>query len=74
MRRKGGKLQALALPAPAAERIEAYLPGRDDVTALPAISGAAAEARRRVLFATARRSFTVDGLGQSTAARRSYWR
>jgi len=32
--RKGGKLQSLALPAPAAERIEAYLAGRDDVTGL----------------------------------------
>ena len=53
VRRKGGKIQALALPAPAADRIDAYLAGRDDVTALPAIpGGAAAAARRRVLFAT----------------------
>jgi integrase/recombinase XerD len=53
VRRKGGKLQSLALPGPAADRIEAYLAGRDDVTALPAIPGAAAaSARRRVLFAT----------------------
>jgi site-specific recombinase XerD len=36
VRRKGGKIQALALPGPAASRIDAYLAGRDDVTALPA--------------------------------------
>jgi integrase/recombinase XerD len=53
VRRKGGKLQALALPAPAAARVDAYLAGRDDVTVLPAIPGGpAAAARRRVLFAT----------------------
>lgn len=52
VRRKAGKVQALALPAPAASRIEAYLAGRDDVTALPAIPGASAAGRRRVLFAT----------------------
>jgi site-specific recombinase XerD len=53
VRRKGGKLQALALPAPAAARIDAYLAGRDDVTALPAVPGSPAAApRRRVLFAT----------------------
>jgi integrase/recombinase XerD len=52
VRRKGGKIQALALPAPAASRIDAYLAGRDDVTALPAVPGAAATGRRRVLFAT----------------------
>ena len=52
VRRKGGKIQALALPAPAASRIEAYLAGRDDVTALPAIPGSTAATRRRVLFAT----------------------
>jgi integrase/recombinase XerD len=52
VRRKGGKIQALALPAPAATRIETYLASRDDVTALPAIPGPAAAARRRVLFAT----------------------
>jgi integrase/recombinase XerD len=52
VRRKGGKVQALALPAPAAARVEAYLVGRDDVTALPAVPGAAAAAARRVLFAT----------------------
>src|SRR6185437_12781181 len=53
VRRKGGKIQALALPAPAASRIDAYLAGRDDVTALPAVpGGTAAAARRRVLFAT----------------------
>jgi site-specific recombinase XerD len=52
VRRKGGKLQALALPAPAAARIDAYLAGRDDVTALPAVPGSAGAPRRRVLFAT----------------------
>jgi integrase/recombinase XerD len=52
VRRKGGKIQALALPAPAASRIDAYLAGRDDVTALPAIPGRPAAPRRRVLFAT----------------------
>jgi integrase/recombinase XerD len=51
VRRKGGKLQSLALPAPAADRTEAYLAGRDDVTALPAIPGTVAAAPRRVLFA-----------------------
>ena len=53
VRRKGGKIQALALPAPSASRIESYLAGRDDVTALLAVPGStAAAARRRVLFAT----------------------
>jgi site-specific recombinase XerD len=53
VRRKGGKIQALALPAPAASRIDAYLAGRDDVTVLPALPGSTATAaRRRVLFAT----------------------
>jgi site-specific recombinase XerD len=53
VRRKGGKIQALALPAPAAARIDAYLAGRDDVTALPAVPGSPAAApQRRVLFAT----------------------
>ena len=41
-----------ALPALAAARIDAYLADRDDVTALPAIPGSTAAARRRVLFAT----------------------
>jgi site-specific recombinase XerD len=53
VRRKGGKIQALALPAPAAAWIGAYLAGRGDVTALPAVPGGpAAAAPRRVLFAT----------------------
>jgi site-specific recombinase XerD len=52
VRRKGGKLQALALPAPAAGRIDTYLTARDDVTALPALPGSAGAARRRILFAT----------------------
>ena len=52
IRRKGGKIQALALPAPAAGRIDAYLASRDDVNKLPAIPGSASASRRRVLFAT----------------------
>jgi integrase/recombinase XerD len=52
VRRKGGKIQTLALPAPAAARIDAYLASRDDVTKLPAIPGGAAAPQRRVLFAT----------------------
>lgn len=52
VRRKGGKIQALALPAPAAERIDAYLAGRADVTALRAVPGGTPTAPRRVLFAT----------------------
>ena len=52
VRRKGGKIQALALPAPATGRIDAYLATRDDVTALPALPGSAGPPRRRVLFAT----------------------
>jgi len=51
VRRKGGKIQALALPAPAAGRIDAYLASRDDLTKLPAVPGGVA-APRRVLFAT----------------------
>ena len=40
-------------PARPPSRIDAYLAGRDDVTALPAVpGGTAAAARRRVLFAT----------------------
>ena len=53
VRRKGGKIQALALPRPrAASRIDAYLAGRDDVTVLPAVPGGRAAAARRILFAT----------------------
>jgi integrase len=44
VRCKGGKIQALALPAPAADRIDAYLATRDDVTALPAVPGGTAAA------------------------------
>ncbi len=54
VRRKGGKILALALPAPAASRIDAYLAGRDDVTKLPTVLGSTAAARRRVLFAAGR--------------------
>ena len=55
--RKGGKIQALTLPAPAAARIDAYLASLDDVTALPAVPcGTADSARRRVLSATGTRA------------------
>lgn len=51
--RKGGKRQALPLPAPAAERLDAYLASRGDVTSLPAVrSEPGAPRPRRALFAT----------------------
>jgi integrase/recombinase XerD len=51
--RKGGKRQALALPAPAAKRVDDYLAGRADLTAAPALPGQTGAGRpRRVLFAT----------------------
>jgi integrase/recombinase XerD len=50
--RKGGKRQALALAAPAAERLDVYLASRSDMSALPALPGQAGTAGRRVLFAT----------------------
>jgi|ERR1035437_3517044 site-specific recombinase XerD len=51
--RKGGKRQALVLPAPAAERLDAYLATRPDMTTLPALTGKPGTPRpRRVLFAT----------------------
>ena len=55
--RKGGKRQALAMPAPAATRLDAYLAGRGDlVDELPvpvAVAGAAGGRVRRPLIATA---------------------
>ena len=51
--RKGGKPQALALPPPAAARLDAYLASRDDLASVPAVPGAPGMRPRRVLFATA---------------------
>lgn len=48
--RKGGKRQALALPAPALERIDDYLASRADLERLPALQGEAG--KTRWLFAT----------------------
>jgi integrase/recombinase XerD len=51
--RKGGKRQALALPAPTAGRIDRYLAERGDLAAVPALPGQPGVGRpRRVLFAT----------------------
>ena len=51
--RKGGKRQALGIPAPAAERLDAYLAARGDMANLPAVPGQPSGARpRRPLFAT----------------------
>jgi integrase/recombinase XerD len=61
--RKGGKRQALGLPAPAAERLDAYLATRGDMDSLPALPGRPGASRpRRALFATenARRMFPAD--------------
>lgn len=53
--RKGGKRQALVLPAPATERINAYLASRADMEHLPALQDAPGEPKpRRVLFAPVR--------------------
>jgi integrase/recombinase XerD len=52
--RKGGRRQPLALPAPAAGRVDSYLARRGDLAAVPAIPGRRGSGRpRRVLFATA---------------------
>jgi integrase/recombinase XerD len=61
--RKGGKRQALGLPAPAAERLDAYLTARDDMDSLPALPGQPGVPRpQRALFATGngRRMFPAD--------------
>jgi integrase/recombinase XerD len=52
--RKGGRRQALALPAPASDRLDRYLGLRgDDIPLLPAIPGREGRPRpRRALFAT----------------------
>jgi integrase/recombinase XerD len=51
--RKGGRRQALAMPGPAAERLDAYLAARGDLTSLPAVPAPPGAARpRRALFAT----------------------
>jgi site-specific recombinase XerD len=51
--RKGGKRQALALPGPAADRLDTYLASRGDMSTMPALQGAPGAGRpRRVLFAT----------------------
>jgi site-specific recombinase XerD len=50
--RKGGKRQALALPGPAAERLDAYLAIRGDMASLPAVPGEEGYRPRRPLFAT----------------------
>jgi len=51
--RKGGKRQALALPGPAAARVDGYLATRRDLAAVPALRGQRGAGKpRRVLFAT----------------------
>jgi site-specific recombinase XerD len=64
--RKGGRRQALGLPAPAADRLDAYLAERGDVASLPALPGQPGTPRsRRPLFATDRgaRLFPADVWG-----------
>jgi integrase/recombinase XerD len=51
--RKGGKRQALALPPPAADRLDSYLHARSDLAAMLALPGQpGARKPHRVLFAT----------------------
>lgn len=50
--RKGGKRRALVLPPPAAERLNAYLAGREDVEHLPAVTADGAPRPHRPLFVT----------------------
>ena len=50
--RKGGKRQALVLPPPAAERLDAYMASRGDVDRAPALRGQPGVPPRRPLFAT----------------------
>lgn len=52
--RKGGKRQALALPGPAAERIDAYLAERADGPSLPARPGYEGAPRHAPLFITSK--------------------
>ena len=61
--RKGGRRQALVVPPPAIERLDAYLAARGDLAGLPAVPGQrGAPPPRRVLFATGggRRLFPAD--------------
>jgi site-specific recombinase XerD len=50
--RKGGKRQDLVIPAPAVERLDAYLTSRKDIDYRPAVPGESAARPRRPLFAT----------------------
>src|SRR6185503_6369660 len=50
--RKGGERQALVLPPPALERLDAYLAGRPDLTRLPALRGTAGHDRPLIATAT----------------------
>jgi integrase/recombinase XerD len=62
--RKGGRRQALGIPAPAIERLDAYLAARGDLASLPAVPGPPGVPRpRRALFATraGARLFPADG-------------
>lgn len=52
--RKGGKRQSLALPGPAASRIDAYLASRAGHAPVPVLPGQAGLARHPLLFATKR--------------------
>jgi site-specific recombinase XerD len=71
--RKGGKRQALVLPSPASERLNAYLASRPDVEHLPAVAAEGEGRSRRPLFVTkhGRRLFeanirdTIQRLGRA---------
>ncbi len=52
VKRKGGKIQSLVVPAPAVARLDAYLASRQDVSTVPALPGDTAGVQHRVLFAT----------------------
>jgi integrase/recombinase XerD len=52
VRRKGGKVQSLVLPAPAVARVDAYLASRDDYITVPMTRDDPTRPPRRVLFAT----------------------
>ena len=67
-----GKPQALVLPAPAADRLDAYLVTREDIAGVPVLRGRPGAGRpRRVLFATdsGGRLFPLRRLGTGQAAR-----